>query len=96
MTLAWRSLKRTASNGFGRQGIGRVFVFAIAEECELYDECEAYTAVYGANVLEIEYSDNDPAISGRACAKRGGKIAIVLRDRELSTPESAGYVFKMC
>ena len=72
------------------------FDFAIAEECELYDECEAYMAVYCANVLEIEYSDSDPAIFERACAKRGGKIAIVLRDRELSTPESAGYIFKMC
>ncbi len=72
------------------------FDFAIAEECELYEECDAYTAVYGANVFEIEYSDNDPAIFKRACAKRGGKIAIVLRDRELATPESAGYVFKRC
>jgi endo-alpha-1,4-polygalactosaminidase (GH114 family) len=72
------------------------FDFAIAEECEVYQECDAYIAVYGENVFEIEYSDNDPAIFERACAKRGDRIAIVLRDRDLATPKSRGYVYKTC
>jgi hypothetical protein len=32
----------------------------------------------------------------RACSKRGGKIPIVLRDRELTTPEDKAYRFEMC
>lgn len=71
------------------------FDFAIAEECEVYDECDAYTSIYN-QVLEIEYPDNDPEAFMRACSKRGGKIPIVLRDRNLVTPEDKEYRFEMC
>ena len=40
----------------GKRRVG--FDFAIAEECQVYAECAAYTNVYGANVIEIEYTDN--------------------------------------
>jgi hypothetical protein len=71
------------------------FDFAIAEECEMYNECEEYRAVYD-QVIEIEYADNDPAVFARACAARGGKHPIVQRDRNLSTPDSPDYRFSMC
>jgi hypothetical protein len=71
------------------------FDFAIAEECEVYDECDAYTSNY-IQVLEIEYTDNDPDAFKRACSKRGGKIPIVLRDRNLTMPENKAYRFEMC
>lgn len=77
---------------------GRVlggFDFAIAEECEVYDECDAYTSVYD-QVLEIEYTDNDEAIFRRACSKRGGKMPIVLRDRDLTAPDDEAYRFERC
>jgi hypothetical protein len=71
------------------------FDFAIAEECELYNECEEYRAVYDL-VIEIEYSDNNPAVFERACSARGGRHPIVLRDRKLSTPGSPDYRFSLC
>jgi hypothetical protein len=71
------------------------FDFAIAEECELYNECEDYRRVYDL-VIEIEYSDNDSAVFERACRARGGRHPIVLRDRNLSTPDSPDYQFRMC
>jgi len=71
------------------------FDFAIAEECELYNECEDYRRVHEL-VIEIEYTDNDPAVFERACAARAGRHPIVLRDRMLSTPDSPDYRFRMC
>ncbi len=44
-------LTRTEQRGVG-------FDFAIAEECQVYDECGAYTDRYGSRVIEIEYTDN--------------------------------------
>ncbi|WIB13741.1 endo alpha-1,4 polygalactosaminidase [Curtobacterium sp. MCPF17_052] len=39
----------------GRERTG--FDFAVAEECVQYDECAAYTDVYGARVIDVEYAD---------------------------------------
>jgi hypothetical protein len=72
------------------------FDFAVAEECEFYDECEAYRSVYGDIVFEIEYTDNDRAAFDRACAKANGSGRVVLRDRGLTTPGQAGYHFEAC
>ncbi|WP_208545075.1 endo alpha-1,4 polygalactosaminidase [Rathayibacter sp. VKM Ac-2760] len=73
------------------------FDFAITEECELFEECGAYTDVYGERVYEIEYSDVDDAaaVFARACA-RGDGIGVLLRDRDLLTPEDDGYVSERC
>jgi len=57
--------------------------FAIAEECGRYDECGAYTAAYGDRVLVVEYRARDFA---RTCAGFGDRLAVVLRDRDL-TPD---------
>lgn len=72
------------------------FDFAIAEECQRYDECDGYEAVYGTSFIEIEYSDSGSAWFERACALRGTRISIVRRDRDLSQPGSPDYVNQRC
>ncbi|MCW2737130.1 endo alpha-1,4 polygalactosaminidase [Nocardioides sp.] len=59
------------------------FDFAIAEECGRYDECGSYVASYGDHVLVVEYRARDFA---RTCAAYGDRLAVVLRDRDL-TPD---------
>ncbi len=82
------------------------FDFAIAEECVAYDECDAYTAVYGDHVLAVEYTDSgsrsaDDGTGPRAslteiCVSPGRPASLVLRDRALATPTESGYVFALC
>lgn len=55
--------------------------FAVAEECGRYDECDAYTGVYGDQVIAIEYRRRD---FRRTCAQVGDLIAVEMRDRDLS------------
>lgn len=74
-----------------REVIG--FDFAIAEECGFYDECASYTDVFGANVLVIEYTDEGFAA---ACDLVGDDVSVVLRDVDVTTPESASYVYDSC
>ncbi|MEJ5946548.1 endo alpha-1,4 polygalactosaminidase [Pseudokineococcus basanitobsidens] len=72
------------------------FDFAVAEECEVYDECDAYTAVHGRRVVEIEYTDNGRAAFRRACAERGGRVSVLLRDRDVVPRGEPGYVSQTC
>jgi hypothetical protein len=73
------------------------FDFAVAEECQVYAECGAYTAVYGDHVIEIEYTDAGGRASFRsACAARGSRISIVYRDRDLVARGKPGYAFATC
>ncbi|KAF7303623.1 Glyco-hydro-114 domain-containing protein [Mycena indigotica] len=60
------------------------FDFAIAEECAVYNECSAYTALYGNHVLEIEYSDNGIDYFNQACAALGAQIPINYRNRNVT------------
>jgi hypothetical protein len=76
------------------QAIG--FDFAIVESCEVYEECDGFTQVFGAHVLEIEYTDTDAAFFHASCAKRGDMISIVRRDRNLTAPGDASYVYESC
>ena len=69
------------------------FDFAVAEECEVYDECGAYTKVYGAHVIEVEYADDSFRSS---CASRRGDISILLRDRDVVPMISTRYVSETC
>ncbi len=69
------------------------FDFAVAEECARYDECAAYTDVYGAAVLDVEYREDDFTA---ACADPDRPASTVLRDLELRTPDAAGYVLAVC
>ena len=63
--------------------------FAIAEECAEYDECGEYAKAFDDRVIVIEYSD-----SGLRKARSGfaGRLSIVRRDMDVSTPGSADYV----
>ena len=66
--------------------------FVVAEECNRYDECDDYTAVYGAHVLVIEYRRQDFT---RGCADFP-ELSIVLRDRNLVAPTAGAYVYDGC
>ena len=72
------------------------FDFAVAEECEVYRECGAYTRVYGTRLIEIEYTDNGRKAFARACATRKGSASILLRDRDVVRPSPRRYVFRTC
>lgn len=69
------------------------FDFAVAEECEAYDECSRYTTAYGAHVIEIEYAD---APFKRSCANRSGEISIIRRDRDVVPSGDPAYVYRTC
>jgi hypothetical protein len=79
---------------FARLRLG--FDFAVAEECEVYRECGAYTRTYGSRLIEIEYTDNGRSAFKRACAARAGRASILLRDRKIVRPTSRRYVFRSC
>ncbi len=72
------------------------FDFAVAEDCERYRECGAYTAVYGNRLIEVEYTDSPRRVFDRACQLRGATISVVLRDRLLRTPSHPGYRSQTC
>ena len=87
--------KNTSQLGsVGKNTVG--FDFAIAEECQAYEECDAYTDVYGANVIEIEYTDNDLSAYTDACAAQGSTISVILRDRDVVVKGKSGYTYKYC
>lgn len=72
------------------------FDFAVVEECAAYDECDAYADVYGDQVVDIEYTDELPRPFADMCADPASPDSMVLRDRDLRTPDDEGYVFEVC
>jgi hypothetical protein len=73
------------------------FDFAVAESCQVYDECDAYTNAYGAAVLEVEYADEGGEGNfADACQARGATISINYRDRDLVSPDDSAYVDRAC
>ncbi len=72
------------------------FDFAVTEECAAYEECGVYTAVYGDAVIDIEYTDELPRSFAEMCADEDSPTSMVLRDRDLLTPEDDGHVFEAC
>lgn len=66
--------------------------FAVAEECNRYNECTDYTAVYGDAVLLIEYRRSD----FDAGCREFPQLSIVLRDLDLVSNQQAGYVYDGC
>ncbi|WP_431785126.1 endo alpha-1,4 polygalactosaminidase [Microbacterium maritypicum] len=72
------------------------FDFAVAEECAAYEECSAYTAVYADHVIDIEYADELPRPFAEMCADDSSPDSMVLRDRDLVTPEDDAYAFETC
>ena len=72
------------------------FDFAVTEECAVWDECAAYTDVYGAHVLQIEYTDELPRPFAEVCARRDRAPLTILRDRDLVPKGDAGYAYDRC
>lgn len=78
------------------QGRAAGFDFAVAEDCQVYRECGGYLVAYGNRVIEIEYTDEPPAVFAAACTARGRTISVVLRDRALTPPGGPGHVERWC
>lgn len=78
----------------GHDEIG--FDFAVVEECDRYQECAVYTAVYGDAVIAIEYADDLRRPFDEICADPEAPAAVVLRDRDLTAPGDPDYVFERC
>ena len=72
------------------------FDFAIAEECEVYRECRRYTRTYHRHVIEIEYTDNGRKAFRRACRKRGNRMSVLLRDRNVVKRGNLAYRYRWC
>jgi hypothetical protein len=66
--------------------------FAVAEECNRYDECDDYRAGYGDLVFVIEYRSQD---FDAGCAEHAD-LSIILRDLDLTEPGSGEYVYDDC
>ncbi|QNK81982.1 endo alpha-1,4 polygalactosaminidase [Nakamurella sp. PAMC28650] len=72
------------------------FDFAVAEECQVYTECDSYTRVYGPHVIEIEYTDTPGSAFTEACRLRGHSISVVLRDRDVTPAGDPQHVESWC
>jgi hypothetical protein len=79
-----------------KRGTAAGFDFAIAEECQVYNECGHYTKYYGDEVFEIEYTDNGKATYRKACRARGNQTSIILRDRNVTPRGSTHYRYEAC
>ncbi|GLY16530.1 hypothetical protein Kisp01_35450 [Kineosporia sp. NBRC 101677] len=77
----------------GKQGKKAGFDFAVTEECGRYDECGAYTKVYGRHVIVIEYTKKAFA---KTCEEFGSKLSVVRRDLKLVPKGQKAYVYKAC
>ncbi|MGO1591541.1 MAG: endo alpha-1,4 polygalactosaminidase [Ancrocorticia sp.] len=76
---------------------GAGFDFAITESCAYYGECAEYSQVYGPLVLDIEYADQVTSAEFQAlCTEPESPAGMVLRDRDLLTPDDSAYVFETC
>lgn len=83
---------------FGARGRDEAgFAFAVTEECHRWDECAAYTRVFGPDqVLGIEYAGGLRGSFEQSCADPDRPGSLILRDRLLSREGSKGYVFDFC
>jgi hypothetical protein len=81
----------------GTAGRKAGFAFAVAESCHRWNECAAYTAVYGVGqVLGIEYPDELRDSFADACADPDRPASLILRDRLLARPGEDDYLYKAC
>ncbi|MFE5293881.1 endo alpha-1,4 polygalactosaminidase [Isoptericola sp. NPDC056618] len=75
------------------------FDLAVTEECAAWDECAAYTDVYGDRVLQVEYPDalDDAGLTFEdVCARDDRAPLTILRDRDLVAADEGGYVYDAC
>jgi hypothetical protein len=66
--------------------------FAVVEECNRWNECADFTAVYGDQVYVIEYR----RVDFEAGCRDFPELSIVLRDLNLVGPGSSAYVYDGC
>jgi Glycoside-hydrolase family GH114 len=78
----------------GRNQIG--FDFVVAEECHRFDECAAYTRIYGDQVINIEYVGRLRGSFADACAHSQTPRNTLLRDLELLPPGNSQYAYDHC
>ncbi|MGK9148948.1 endo alpha-1,4 polygalactosaminidase [Plantibacter flavus] len=78
----------------GRDEVG--FDFAVAEECQRFDECASYTDVYGDAVVDIEYTDDLRGTFADVCADPQVPFSTILRDRDLAPAGDPDHVFEAC
>ncbi|WP_104165894.1 endo alpha-1,4 polygalactosaminidase [Cryobacterium sp. N22] len=76
--------------------LSELFDFAVAEECDRWQECGLYRAAYGDRVLAIEYADDLREDFAAACAVPGRPRSMILRDRDLTVAGAVGYVYERC
>jgi hypothetical protein len=89
--------KNDAENSHrGKTQVG--FDFAIAEECQVYSECQDYLKAYGNHVIEVEYDDSAAgrAAYTAACSQQGQDISVIERDREVVARGKPGYLYRAC
>jgi hypothetical protein len=72
------------------------FDFAVAEECAAFNECGDYAMAYGDAVIDIEYTDAIPEGFDAVCEHPDTPALTVLRDRDLTTPDSSDYAYDRC
>ncbi|GAB6901787.1 endo alpha-1,4 polygalactosaminidase [Kineosporia succinea] len=72
------------------------FDFAVAEECQVYSECDSYTDIYDDLVYEVEYTDNGKSAYTKACAAQGKDISVILRDRDVVPSGDKAYHYENC
>ncbi|MGO1467585.1 MAG: endo alpha-1,4 polygalactosaminidase [Microbacterium gubbeenense] len=75
------------------------FDFAVTEECGVWEECAAYTDVYGDHVLQIEYPEaleKAGMTFDEVCVLADRAPLTILRDVELVPAGSSGYVYDAC
>ncbi|GAA2264243.1 hypothetical protein GCM10010145_44740 [Streptomyces ruber] len=67
--------------------------FAVAEECGEWDECGDYTEGFGDDVIVIEYRKD---AFDKTCSEFGDRLAVVLRDLDVTAPGDDAYVREAC
>lgn len=75
------------------------FDFAVTEECGVWEECAAYTDVYGDHVLQIEYPEaleKAGMTFDEVCVLADRAPLTILRDVELVPAGTSGYVYDAC
>lgn len=66
--------------------------FAVAEECNRFDECGAYVRAYGAEVFVIEYRDD----AFRRGCEAFPQLSTIRRDVLLQTPDHPDHRYEAC
>ncbi|SEQ92980.1 hypothetical protein SAMN05216188_106252 [Lentzea xinjiangensis] len=72
------------------------FDFAVSEECHRWEECSSYSEVYGAQVMDIEYTDDLRGTFEDVCDDPDTPATTTLRDRYLVGPNHPDYAFDRC